>query len=237
MSRSVVTAERAWFELENKLREWGADLCGVADLTGLVPKPYQELTRGISLAVKLSDVIVDELLIGPTLTYYQHYETVNQLLDQIAHRLSRELEKRGARALPVPSSQVVDTENLRGLFQHKTAATRAGLGWIGRSALLVTPEFGPRVRLATVITDLPLPVGEPIVESRCGECHACLDACPGGAVVGEKWALGKAREEIYNARRCLDWKAEHYRHIAGGKVCGVCVRVCPWGKSGRTDVP
>lgn len=221
---------RVWWEIEGKLSEWGADLSGVGDLTGLVPERYQAFTRGISFAVKLADAVLAELVSGPTPTYFHHYDTVNRFLDQIALKLVRELERRGALAFPIPSSQTVDETNLRGLFQHKIAATRAGLGWIGRNGLLITPEYGPRVRFATVLTDIALPVDEPITKSRCKGCRACVEACPAGALKGELWEVGRPREELVDAERCHTWILQNYKELTGGTVCGICIQACPWGK-------
>ena len=100
--------------LKKKAMSWGADFFGVADLKPLnrlktLPSdllaPY---TRGISLGVALSRDVFENLSDGPTPHYSQHYLAANQLLDQAALRVSSVLQKEGARALPVPASQVLD---------------------------------------------------------------------------------------------------------------------------------
>lgn len=209
---------------------WGADLAGVGDVTGLVPAAYDRYTRGIVFGAKLADAIIAEIDGGPTPAYHHHYEAVNRLLDQVALKLVRELERKGALAFPVAASQTVDDANLRGLFQHKTAATRAGLGWVGRNGLLITPRHGPRVRLATVLTDLPLPTATPVTASRCGKCRACVTACPAQALSGELWEPGTGREHLVDAHRCEEWMATHYRPVGGALICGICIQVCPWGQ-------
>ena len=92
------------------------------------------------------------------------------------------LREHGAAAEPIQPTGSPDPEfslwtDAR-VFPHKTAATQAGLGWIGKTALFVSPRLGPRLRLATVFTDAELPVGEPVTEGRCGSCRRCVDACP-----------------------------------------------------------
>lgn len=77
--------------------------------------------------------------------------------------------------------------------QHKTLATRAGLGRIGKSVLLVTKEYGPAVRLGSVLTDADLRTGTPTDTSRCGNCRQCVDRCPARVVVGNNWQAGMAR--------------------------------------------
>ena len=93
-------------------------------------------------------------------------------------------------------------DNGDGPFPHKTAATAAGLGWIGKTALFVSPEFGPAVRLATVFTDLDLPAGEPVTEGRCGDCTDCVDACPAGCGRDVAWRAGMRRDELFDASAC-----------------------------------
>ena len=112
---------------------------------------------------------------------------------------------------------------------HKTVATRAGLGWIGHSALLVTPEFGKSVRLASVLTDAPFICAEPVQETRCGRCRKCVDACPAGAVTGHPWSPGIARNRMLDAAACR----EKASTLAAGQgidvtICGICILACPW---------
>ena len=108
------------------------------------------------------------------------------------------------------------------------AATRAGLGWVGKSALLVTPEFGPAVRLTTVLTDAPLPVGQPVTESRCGQCRACVECCPGAAPRGAAWRRGVGRDELLDVEACRrgvrDASARRGLDVL---VCGRCIAACP----------
>jgi epoxyqueuosine reductase QueG len=119
-------------------------------------------------------------------------------------------------------------EVLAAPFAHKTAGTRAGLGWVGKCALLVTYGLGPGVRLGSVLTDAPLAVGKPVTESECGNCTACVDACPGGAVSGEPWYAGRPREEYFDAEACRRTcrGRERARGVERGG-CGVCMSVCP----------
>ena len=110
-------------------------------------------------------------------------------------------------------------------FPHKTAATSAGLGWIGKTALFVSPEFGPAVRLATVFTDLELPAGEPVRESGCGDCRECVDACPAGCGRDVQWRPGMARELLFDAGACRHHMALFTSIEA--QICGICIAACP----------
>lgn len=180
----------------------GADYLGVADLAGVADVVLAQggpsvagYPRAVSLGIGLADPLVD-LLGGPrdragdALYRYHTYSVVNPALDRCALLVARCLAKNGYRALPVPASLRTDDTRIAGPVSHKLVAHLAGLGWIGRSCLLVTPERGPRARWITVLTDAPLkPTGGPS-EPRCGDCRACVDACPVGAFTSRSFAPG-----------------------------------------------
>lgn len=202
----------------------GAALVGFADIESLA-----ELPRAVVLAMPHSPAVLTDPDDMPNPAYAQDYVDLNARLDEIATRIVDLLTAAGYRAVAnLATLQTIDRATLAAPFAHKTAATRAGLGWIGKSALLVTPELGPALRLVSVMTDAPLVVGEPVTESRCGECVVCVEACPSGAIKGEQWHAGRPREEILDAyacgRTCLERAAA--RGIAGGR-CGICMAVCP----------
>jgi epoxyqueuosine reductase len=114
-------------------------------------------------------------------------------------------------------------------------AIDAGLGEIARNGLLVTPFFGPRVRLAKIFTDMPLVPNTPIefgVWEFCRVCKKCADKCPSNSIEKED-PTGKPhnisnREGILkwhvNAETCLSWWA------ANGTDCSNCIRICPFNK-------
>ncbi len=228
-------------ELDFLAKTLGADFFGVADLSdahdaildqggaGIAKYP-----RAISMGISLFDDVVDRLpqrLEGAVAIDYRHhcYDVINQRLDNITSRLSSILQGDGYRVFPIPASKRVDDEKLSGIFSHKMAAHLAGLGWIGKSCLLVTPENGTRVRWATVLTDAPLNVtGEPMSE-QCGTCNQCVEICPVKAFTGEPYRTGEPRETRYDASKCdryFDWLEEK------GKlsVCGMCLYICPIGR-------
>jgi len=193
----------------------------------LNPKATRGTACAASLAVRLSDPILDEIEDHPTKIYYYHYRRINIMLDQIALRLMAELQSLGHRALPIPSSQVVDWEKQLGHLSHKHVAAAAGLGWIGRNNLLVTPEFGSRVRLITVLTDCRLPVDPPL-DMGCGSCKDCLTACPAKAITES--VEGFDHVECFKLIRSF-----RKRYNIGQDICGVCVRACPGPKGEPLD--
>jgi epoxyqueuosine reductase len=232
-------------QIQSIAKDYGIDLMGVAELkaarealTRQGGALFEKYPRAISLGCRISDEVVnsianhnDRALI---MNYQAHiYTIVNQRLDQAALSMTKVLMENGYVAFPVPASQVLSYEDYTGLVPHKTAAHLAGLGWIGKSALLVTRKYGPRLRLATVYTDAPLPVGTP-KKVGCGSCRVCVDACPPGACTGNNFEEKEAREFIFDAGKCNGYMKERRLNLLGKRVyggnCGLCVLVCPFGE-------
>lgn len=218
---------------QTKLKELakllGADLVGFCSLP--IP-PLSELPAhkyAVSVGVKLSDAVLKTIDGAPSFVYFQHYRTANALLDQIAFRLSREIEKAGYSALPIAASQSLGKNNpYRGVLPHKSAAVLSGLGFVGKSGLFLSNEYGSKVRLATVITDMPLASELPVIENGCGECTLCQRACPAGAIYGTPPTTDGERN--FDAEKCSKYMKEHFQDIGRGSVCGVCIKVCPKNK-------
>ncbi len=225
-------------QLAKQILEWGASLVGFADLGDAAPPLFSHWPRAVSIAVALDPAAVALVRDGPTSEYYREYTRVNRALNEIAGRGALAIYSLGLRAEPFPATVPEErgggdwVKTLSVAFQHKTAATRAGLGWVGKNALLVTPQFGPRIRLATVLTDMPLPVGEPVIAGECGECSACVRDCPASAIEGREWQAGLEREALVDARACCETSRRLLRERVGADnaVCGVCLSVCPVGR-------
>lgn len=206
---------------------------GYGNLEGLVPKQYEKLTTGISIVIRLSDMVMDEISDqAPTHTYFHHYRTVNAFIDHCTLRVVMALQSYGYHAVAIPASQSINMPgyDYSGVFQHRTAATRAGIGWIGKNACLVTREFGPRVRLGTILTNMPVVFDAPIESSQCGTCDICVKKCPPMALVGNLWSADVKREALVLPKICSQHMSTHYKHIGRGVVCGICVKSCPVGK-------
>lgn len=220
-------------ELVKKLLEsLNVSKYGFADLTDLVPKQYSNLTTGISFAIRLSDVVIDEITdFEPTHTYFHHYRSVNSFIDHVALRVVMLLQKYGVKAVAIPSSQSINTESYdySGVFQHRTAATNAGLGWIGKNGSLITPEFGPRIRLGTILTNMSVEYNKPVLTSKCGSCNLCVIKCPCLALTGNEWIRGMERKNVVDAKVCSKHMSTKYKHIGRGVVCGICIRSCRIG--------
>jgi epoxyqueuosine reductase QueG len=100
---------------------------------------------------------------------------------------------------------------------------------VGRSALFLHRELGPRVRLGTLFTDCPLTEDNAPLPFSCGECRLCVNACPAGAIKGVDWRAGIEREEIFDAEKCNGYMRAYFMDIGRGAVCGICMKVCPRG--------
>lgn len=218
--------------LIGELKKNGASLVGFADLAPLSPDCRKGFPRAVSLAIALDPALLDGMRDGPTPDYFKAYREINQKLGKLGERAVQVLAHAGyqAEALPATMASPATSDVLAVPLPNKTAATLSGLGWIGRCALLVTPEFGPALRFATVLTDAPLPAGVPIVESRCGDCTQCVTHCPGKAPLGPLWKRGMAREEFFNAPDCRATarKRSEEKLKTLASVCGICIAVCPW---------
>jgi epoxyqueuosine reductase QueG len=228
-------------EIAHFAQRLGAEFFGVADISpvrdfvlsfgGLAMAEYP---RAVSLGVSLSDTIVNALsrwAERAVARRYSHhvYDVTNVRLDLMASRLAAALQRDGYKSLVIPASERVDDQRICAAFSHKLAAGQAGLGWIGKSCLLITPERGPRVRWVTVLTDAPLrPTGRPI-EQDCGTCNECVDVCPVHALSGRAFCANEAREARLDARKCDEYR-DHMKAITGFSVCGLCLYVCPYGR-------
>jgi epoxyqueuosine reductase QueG len=234
--------------LEERLRTaalgLGADYFGVADLAAAREQVWAQggemLTQyplALSVGAKMPSAIVDQLPRhqekAVVLAYSTHsYDILNDRLDQISSRLASMVQGAGYRAFPIRASQTADGEKLQGLFSHKLAARQAGLGWIGKSCLLITPEVGPRVRWASILTDAPLAPGQPM-DQRCGDCRECVNACPVGAFTGRNFHPSEPREARYDAFKCQAYFRRHEDvPDLDRSVCGMCVYICPNGRNG-----
>ena len=189
------------------------------------PLPHAPaLPFAISLLMRLDPQVVAGLHDGPGESYLREYRRLNTALDRATGTLVEVISAQHGQALAVPATTAA-TATTAVHFSHKAAATSAGLGWIGKTALFVSARFGPAVRLATVFTDLELPAAQPVRQGRCGDCRACVDACPAGCGRDVQWRAGMARDELFDAAACR-------RHMTllqpmDAQLCGICIAACP----------
>jgi len=232
-------------EILSEAKSAGASLAGVGDLNLLRELPtfgglsLDKFTCAVSVAVVLPSQVIEMITADdPGILYAWAYKTGNLTLENITFRVASKISGWGYRALVIPPSMRVNHEKEVGHASQKAFAWAAGLGWIGRNALLVTPQYGPRVRLATVLTDMPLRPGEPI-KNMCDDCIICVKACPAKALKPVKFKVRpSSREEILDVKRCADRLSKTKEVLAskyssvdyGVEICGICIKACPYGR-------
>ena len=196
----------------------GADLVGVADASSLkgidtyVPNLFVSFPRAISIAVRVEKFgsKVEEI----------NYSFTKQieLLENIALRVSNFIHDKGFKTLIIHPEDRIDPAGERGLISNKAVAKAAGIGWLGKSLLLVTPKYGPRVRLVSIFTDMPLIPDRPLA-CQCKDCQVCIDACPEKALKNVEFVdHPRRREEVLDLTKCK-----------GESDCKVCMLICPLG--------
>ena len=216
-------------EIEEFLLKEGAVIVGGCQLPKAPIAGQPNLRYAFSFGVKLSDSVLKTVEEGPTFAYFQHYRAANALLDSLAFRICEKLEVAGYQAFPVAASQSQGKNNpYAGVYSHKTAAVLSGLGFVGKSGLFLSEKYGSRVRLATVLTNMPLQAENPVIENGCGDCCACVKACPAGAIYGVLPTVDGERN--FDAEKCSRYMKEHFQDIGRGSVCGVCIKTCPKNK-------
>ncbi len=215
--------------LRKKCAEIGAPLFGVCSIDGLrdkfhpeIRKPSEKYRTAISIGIPLSKAVMDTIEKRPNMIYKAHYQQINHALNDVALTAARDLQDEGFGALPIPASQIIDWKPLRAHLSHREIAYKAGLGWWGRNNLLVTKEFGAKVRLVTILTDAELPEDKPSTDD-CGECMECLYVCPAEAIAPER--------EDFDLDACHAKVTEFSRHNNFGHlICGICLKACDGGE-------
>ena len=201
----------------------GLPLFGVAPVESVMETVSEEIravaekmSYAIVLGHPLSRALLETVIDRPNRIYKHHYQQVNWRLDRAALELTTYIGKMGAEAIPIPASIIVDWERQTAHLSHRHAALAAGLGWRGRHGLTVTPKYGAQVRWVTVLTDLPLIPGEPM-DRDCGDCTACVDACPAGAISMDGCDVEKCFAKLKEFAKIRG---------VGQYICGVCLRAC-----------
>lgn len=240
LAKTKQTAAQKKAELRKEIiayvKEQGIDIIGFSsastwDKMNEVPADFRpkaiwsETKTVIVLGIALLLPILETT---PSAMHMEMYNSCNRELDRIAFNLARYLNRRGYASIFFPRDAYGNVEVLKqnpiAAFDHRTAAKYAGLGTIGLSHNLLTPEFGPRVRFVSVFTSAAIRPGRMIKKDLCIRCQACVNCCPVNALRARKDKL----VADYNVQACVDETAR----LTGKRSypCGVCIKVCPIGK-------
>jgi epoxyqueuosine reductase len=118
-----------------------------------------------------------------------------------------------------------------GAILEREMALRAGLGWIGKSTMLISPTLGTYTLIGVVLTSLEMAADAPYISDHCGTCRACIQACPTSAILEGK---------MVDARACISYWTIENRGIVPAEYagtitdwwfgCDICQEVCPWNR-------
>lgn len=216
-------------ELKYHLLKNGATELGYADITNFTPK--DGLNIGVVFYITYPKDIIRNMKNAPTREYVDELVSLNTRLDTLGMICEEFLIDKGYHAYAQTKKRLGTDFGKFNSFElpHKTIATKAGLGWIGKSALFTTKEYGSALRLSSVLTDAPLNIGKPVLKSRCGKCTECMDACPGGAISGKEWNYTLKRNDLYDDKKCEKYALKISKENLGkpDTVCGKCIYACP----------
>ena len=196
------------------------------------PKALMRNSRSvIAIGIPMQRAI---LATAPSVYYFEHYKTVNSMLDHAAQRIAMELNNMGYDAMFVSRDGYQGIEGLRkdpsSFFSHRHSAYLAGLGSFGVNNMLLTKKNGPRIRFVSVITTAELNYNGPIKEQLCIKCMKCRKECPDDAV-----ASGMYPNNITDKKRCVERSATLRNE--GRSPCGRCIYVCPVGTDVNDNIP
>ncbi len=208
------------------------DLYGVAEISDAIGTPLHDaglallpgarsvVVLGVELFPEVLRLVEPDRVMGEAAArelYTPHVEFMNSRLNRALYHLATVLRAEGYRTIPLPSQGTpVDARFQRGIFSFKHAAEYAGLGRIGRSSLLITDKFGPRVRLACLLTDAPLAPTRREIADVCADCSdICVTRCPAGALASP----ADGQQYTINKYACAAFRA-------GAGACSTCVSEC-----------
>ncbi|QBF33371.1 2Fe-2S iron-sulfur cluster-binding protein [Thalassococcus sp. S3] len=221
--KPVADPEAMAEHLKEKAKEFGCPLVGITPVVedALYAHAKDHLPYAIVFAAPMERetmLTVPSIESGAAIT--EGYNTVgNPTL-----ALARYIRRLGWNA-------VADTNHgaFPSLTMHVPLAVNAGLGQMGRHTSLITKEFGANVRLAAVLTDIPVTfdgqkdIG---VEDLCANCTICLQNCPANAIYEDKvWVRGVEKYHL-DFDRCMPY-------FVANETCGICITVCPWSDTDK----
>lgn len=205
-------------EIIRLLDKEGCKIVGFADLRILPEEPRRGSDFGIVMGEPYTAEGMKENLEGKPETFDYDSGATFEPLERFKKSVIQFLKEKGYKA---------NTKYLNTVVTHKTIGTLAGVGWIGRCALLTTKEWGPAMRLTAVLTNAPLECGTPITKSLCPpDCAACADICPAKAIKEGLWEQGVHRDEFFDVKACRKGRQKRK------PMCGLCISICPYTKKG-----
>ena len=209
--------------LKDYLISLGASKVGFADVNGLASE-FVDLPNAISIVLKIPKETIQLVKDERYGEYWASFHKQIDKLTEISLKGEEYIKNLGYNAFGLTMTRnECDMKKLLSILPYKTMATKSGLGWIGRSALFVTPEYGSAVALGGILTDMPLDFGTPITDSECDECTNCQEACPVDAINPQKWNDRLSRKDIIDIETCSEYIIDQYK---AGLGCTKCMSEC-----------
>jgi epoxyqueuosine reductase len=208
----------------------GVTAAGYGSLSGVSEAVRRGYSFGICIVLALDPDIIERIPLGPDLNCFKAINATNKRLKDISLETQEFIEKQGFQAFS--QAMVRRDDHCITPLPHKTVATLAGLGWIGKSNLLVMRNYGSAVRLSSILTNMPFVTAEPIHHSQCGNCNLCVTGCPSGAVRGRNWKVGVQRDALLDLTACRGEIARRNSILGaeGDASCSKCVAVCKYSQ-------
>ena len=223
-------------EITELLNQRGCNIIGFANLCSLPQESRQGFDYGILIALSFSKEAMLENKIGLPQRYSDEHDPMTKRLDALKKLLEDFLVGKGYDVCIDTPASIVDRDLLRSLLPLKTVGTLAGIGWIGKNAMLVTNEVGAALRITALLTNAPIECGVSICKSKCPtDCTICADVCPGNAPLGGIWETGLDRDSFFDAFACQTAgrsRAKELLDIDDETRCGLCISNCPFTKQG-----
>lgn len=209
--------------IKTYLKKQGASKVGFADVKGIASE-FVDLPNGISIILKIPKETIQLVKEEDYENYWKSFHMQIDKLTDITLKGEEYIKTLGydAFALTMKRNEC-DMKKLLSILPYKTIATKSGLGWIGRSALFVTPEYGSAVVLGAILTDMPVKFGNAITDSQCDECEECQNACPVDAINPQKWNNRLKRDDIIDIEICSEYIISQYK---AGLGCTKCMSEC-----------
>lgn len=216
-------------DIKTYLKNQGAHFIHFVDISHLSEKQNKGFPTAILFGIVLSPDYLTEISNTPAYVekkkqskqiQYDEFHLTELKTDQIADKLAHFLKEKGYNTYSQSEDNIAKTgfynkQNNSTPLPHKTIARLAGLGWIGKHNLLVTPQFGSAISMCAVLTNAPVQtkIHAPI-ESKCGNCTICVEICPTNALSGNMWNAETSRDNLLDYTQCI--------------TCIECLVHCPW---------
>ncbi|MBU3178866.1 epoxyqueuosine reductase [Clostridium estertheticum] len=205
-------------ELISALNHRGVNFIKTVDISMLSVKENRGYSVAILIGIVLSEGYIFRLSKG-NIADHSEFGEKEHLVNELAEWTADFIIAKGYKSFAQSEKNLIhgfyDETTKTTPLPHKKIAILAGLGWIGKSNLLVTKEYGSALCMCTILTNAPLPIeNRSIIMPKCGECTVCKDICPTGAIHGSTWKPGMNRDSIVNVYHC--------------DGCLKCLVNCPW---------